>query len=125
MKNSTAVIQSALVELGTKLDFESEREACIEPENRDYAPVYDVVRWLDISPYSNLEKLRPLFLDSPIWLKRFAGFHLRYLKSRVPRPAVKIRWGTAPIFTHAPGCSNSWWWTMAAPQKKMILTAGA
>lgn len=70
MKNSTALIQSALVELGTKLGFESEREACIEPDNTDYAPVHDVVWWMDISPYFDLGKLRPLFADSHIWLKR-------------------------------------------------------
>ena len=70
MKNSTAKIQSALVELGTKLGFKSEREVCIEPNNGDYAPIYDVVWWMDISPYFDLDKLRPLFSDSPVWLQR-------------------------------------------------------
>ena len=72
MKNSTALIQSTLVELGAKLGFEAEREACIEPENTDYAPVHDVVWWMDISPYIDLTKLRPLFTESPIWLNRLS-----------------------------------------------------
>ena len=70
MKDSTALIQSAVVELGTKLGFSAEAEASIEKESAGYSPIHDVVWWLDISGRFDLTRLNPLFASSPHWAQR-------------------------------------------------------
>ena len=70
MKDSTALIQSAVVELGTKLGFAAEAEASIEKESAGYSPIHDVVWWLDISGRFDLTRLNPLFSDAPYWRHR-------------------------------------------------------
>ena len=70
MKVSTSFIQDSLIEFGNKLGFDAEKESCIEKNNPDYSPIHDVVWWLDLSNGFDLDKLKPLFNESPEWLQR-------------------------------------------------------
>lgn len=79
-KNETSIIQKQIVELGNKLGFTAKMESRIN--NRDaYAPIYDVIWYLDLTKYFDLYSLEPMFANGMDYFDRmknlpFAGFEI-------------------------------------------------
>ena len=79
-KDSTINIQYMVKELGEKLGFTAVMEERIHPNNI-YAPIYDVVWYLELDKFFNLEPLRQLFdnntkLYETLKKVPFAGFEI-------------------------------------------------
>lgn len=79
-KKETFVIQQNLVDLGNKMGFISVMEERLH-KNECYAPVYDVVWYLDLDMQFNLNGLEELFKNDPELFERikklpFAGFEI-------------------------------------------------
>lgn len=79
-KNETLIIQRQILELGNKLGFIAVMEDQIH--NRDtYAPIYDVVWYLDLTKCFDLKLLEPMFASNMEYLDKlkklpFAGFEI-------------------------------------------------
>ena len=79
-KESTLNIQESIKLLGERLGFISVMEERIH-DNNFYAPIYDVVWYLDLSKVFNMESLKPLFVNNPRQYEKllklpFAGFEI-------------------------------------------------
>lgn len=79
-KQSTLEIQKKIEILGEQLGFISVTEERIH-ERGAYAPIYDVVWYLDLTKYFNLDSIKPLFKNNPELIETmkklpFAGFEI-------------------------------------------------
>lgn len=79
-KKETLETQYMIRDLGRKLGFNSYIEEQIHTKDT-YAPIYDVVWYLDLEKYYDLDKLQKLFENEPEWLDKlkklpFAGFEI-------------------------------------------------
>jgi hypothetical protein len=79
-KNETLTIQNQIFELGNKLGFIAAIEEQIHSRDT-YAPVYDVVWYLNLTQHFDFKSLEPMFADNIEYfnkLKRFpfAGFEI-------------------------------------------------
>lgn len=79
-KDTTRTIQNNLVEFGKKLGFIAVMEERIH-KRENYAPIYDVVWYLDLDYHFNLSGLEELFINDPELFERikklpFAGFEI-------------------------------------------------
>lgn len=79
-KNETLIIQKQICELGKKLGFIAKMEEQIHNKNT-YAPIYDVVWYLDLNQYFNFKPLEPMFTNNTEYFNKlkkipFAGFEI-------------------------------------------------
>lgn len=79
-KSETIDIQKTIVDLGQRLGFDAVMEERIH-NNDYYAPIYDVVWYLDLEKQIDFSALEPLYKNSPALLTRmkklpFAGFEI-------------------------------------------------
>lgn len=79
-KEVTCTIQNNLLEFGKKLGFIAVTEERVH-QRSVYAPIYDVVWYLDLEKHFNLSGLEELFVNDPKLFKRisklpFAGFEI-------------------------------------------------
>jgi hypothetical protein len=79
-KIETCTIQTQIQELGEKLGFKSVVEERLH-EKVAYAPIYDVIWFLDMTKYFKFDRLEELFKNAPNLFERlktlpFAGFEI-------------------------------------------------